>query len=190
MSLLYRAKHAKKPKLHVPLGAWLSYLIVATVVLTGVSFSKFATSEQNSGNANANIAVVVLDGGGDADTALLIDETNIEDDYSFYVANNADGRASDVALDYTLSVEFPDGTALPEGAEMMLEYSDAGEFVEMHLLSEVDGVYTYTGGADFAAGVEQQHDYRLSFKFGDVANLAQDYNFTDISISVRAEQLA
>lgn len=198
MNEQHNLKTAKRQKVRLPLRAYLSYLLIATLLLTGVSFSKFASS--GSANDSAKVAVVVVDGGsyGDETDLSLGNGVTIEE-YSFYLTNYND-VASEISLDYTVFVTMPDGQNLPDGVQMSLtyyydEYDDNGDFLQTveedcySIPSDQDGVYTFEGGADFAAGEWGYHDYILKFTVIDESLITQDYSFEGIEISVKAEQI-
>lgn len=184
MRVFYRAKYETKQKVRLPLSAYLSYLLVATLLLTGISFSKFAST--GSTDDGARVAVVVVDGGSSDATDLALGDGVESAGYSFYITNdNANGLVSEVALSYTISVTVPDGN-LPDGVAVTLTY-DGGEPYKSE--DPVDGVYTFAGGADFAAGASEQHNYTLTFTVTDESLLTEDSSFEGIEISVKAEQI-
>lgn len=179
----YHPKYAKKQKVRLPLRAYLSYLLIATLLLTGVSFSKFAST--GGADDSARVALVMLDGGGSGETDLSLGNGVASAEYSFYITNsNASGQVSEVPLRYTVFVTMPDGQSLPTGVTVTLTYENTA----YNPVSSENGVYTFDGGADFAAGVSAQHDYTLTFTV-DEAQISVDSTFTGISISVKAEQI-
>lgn len=181
----YHPKYAKKQKVRLPLGAYLSYLLIATLLLTGVSFSKYATT--GSADDGARVALVMLDGGSDdTNTDLSLGNGVASAAYSFYITNsNASGQVSEVPLSYTIFVTMPGGQNLPTGVTVTLTYDGGTAY---NPVSSENGVYTFNGGADFAAGVSAQHDYTLTFTV-DETQISVDSTFTGISISVKAEQI-
>lgn len=202
MNEQYNPETAKKQKVRLPLSAYLSYLLIATLLLTGLSFSKFASS--GSAGDDARVAVVVVDGGsyGDETDLSIGGDSEAIATYSFYLTNynEYDYVASEVSLDYTVFVTMPDGRNLPAGVEMSLtyyydEYDENGDLqgtVEKDCLSipsGEDGVYTFDGGADFAAGEWEYHDYILTFTVIDESLITENASFEGIEISVTAEQI-
>lgn len=51
-----RKETQKKPKLRLPVGAWLSYLLLLSLMLTGVTFSKYIAV--SPGGASARVATI------------------------------------------------------------------------------------------------------------------------------------
>lgn len=181
----YNEKHEKKSKMCIPLSAYLSYLLIATLLITGVSFSKYATT--GGTDDGARVAVVVMDGGSDAtSTDLSLGDGVLSASYAFYVTNNASERVSEVPLSYTVFVTLPDGATLPDGVTVTLTYESG---TADSPVSSEGGVYTFAGGADFEANVSAQHDYTLTFTVTDESLLTEDSSFTGVQISVKAEQI-
>lgn len=178
----YHPKYAKKQKVRLPISAYLSYLLIATLLLTGVSFSKYATT--GSADDSARVALVMLDGRGTSETTLSLGDGTESAIYEFYITNESAGTISEVPLSYTISVVMPNGQELPDGIGVMLLYDGTHDPESFE-----NGVYTFNTGASFAAGVKEQHDYRLVFTITDESQITEDTSFTGIEISVKAEQI-
>lgn len=197
----YHPKYAKKQKVRLPLSAYLSYLLIATLLLTGVSFSKYATT--GSADDGARVALVMLDGSGSGETDLSLGDGTASASYEFTIENYNVNGVSEVSLNYTVTVTMPEGKALPEGVDVTLTYTALvaqdlygyqvyeTKDVACRLVSSENGVYTFEGGAIFDAGAyaEQVHYYELAFTVTDESLITEDYSFTDIEISVKAEQI-
>lgn len=178
----YPEKSEKKAKARLPLSAYLIYLLIASTIFTGISFSKFASSQ--TVNGDAKVAFVSMDAGvndGQSDTLRIDTTTGTGADavanYGFYIEN----RSSEVAMRYKIIVELP--SALPTG--MTLTVADgAGQACAC---TTSGNVYTFTGTSEFAAGVEARHAYTLTFT-GD-SSLIGAGAFENILVSVTAEQI-
>lgn len=182
MRLFYRAKHAKKRKLRLPLSAYLSYLLITTVLLTGVSTSKFASTHSISDNARIAVVELAGDKVDGQSTALdvgesIVDPNALVTSYSFYVTN----QSSEVALEYSIVVTLP--KALPAGLTMTM--TPDGEAAE-EAASVQNNTYLFSGST-FQAGVTEQHTYTLTFTV--TGDIAQEDTLTDIKIAATAEQI-
>jgi len=95
-----------RKKRGIPLSVYLSYLLVATLLVTGVTFSGYITTA--TGGDEARVAMVVLDSGmtysdtlsfsgypGISSKAIPIDVSNYE----------SEEKSSEVALDYSIQAE-------------------------------------------------------------------------------------
>ena len=89
----YIPKHAKeKQKFHLPLSAWLSYLVVATLLFGSVSLAKYTTSTTDGDGARVakfEVAANKNDGQTDKITLNLVEREDTES-YSFIVNNNSE----------------------------------------------------------------------------------------------------
>ena len=92
-----------KKRMKLPVSAWLSYLLLATFLLTGVTFSKFTATTDGIDSARVAKFDVTVSGSGQAvDVGLKAGETAT---HTFTVTNN-----SEVAVDYYLEL-----TGMPAG---------------------------------------------------------------------------
>lgn len=201
----YHPKYAKKQNVRLPLSAYLSYLLIATLLLTGVSFSKYATT--GSADDGARVALVMLDGSGSGETDLSLGDGTASASYEFTIENYNVNGVSEVSLNYTITVTMPEGKALPKGVDVTLTYTGLSAEdlngtprpettnVACQLVSSDDevasGVYTFAGGAIFDTGKYTwlKHYYELAFTVTDESQITEDSSFTGIEISVKAEQI-
>lgn len=177
MNEQYHLQTAKKRKVRLPLSAYLSYLLIATLLFTGVSFSKYATT--GSADDSAQVALVMLDAGKESDPVdMEIMNGVTQSACQFYVTNGD----SEVALEYTITISLPE--ALPTGVTMALLDAQGSECT----LVNPENTYTYTYTSTFAAGTEAKHAYALTFT-GDENTVTGNYTIEGIQISVTAEQI-
>lgn len=47
-------RHKKKRKFHLPLSAWLSYLVIATLILSSISLARYTAATED--NSSARVA--------------------------------------------------------------------------------------------------------------------------------------
>lgn len=100
--MLNTTEKTSKNKLRLPLRAYLSYILLATLLFTGVSFSKFATT--SSGQDSARVAVMA------SDTSFVLNDINLAPgdayvDIPVTLTNQKDGRVCEVEQQYTMYVE-------------------------------------------------------------------------------------
>lgn len=170
----------------LPLSAYLSYLLVATLLFTGVSFSKFASTA--SGSDSATVARVVING-TETTTAntITLDKPNgsTTASYSFSVSNAKNGTVSEVSLSYKIIVNLPD--ALPTGVTVNLVKS--GSTAEhTATISNSNKTYTFSNSSfTFPAGSAATHSYTLNFVGG--GSLVESKILNGITVSVTAEQI-
>lgn len=118
----YIPKHAKeKQKFHLPLSAWLSYLVVATLLFGSVSLAKYTTSTTDGDGARVakfQVAATVNEDSIQTNkiTLNLVEREDTES-YSFLVNNN-----SEVVVRYKIIV-----SNIPEHILVSL---NGGEFRE------------------------------------------------------------
>lgn len=178
-----RAQVAKAGTPRLPLMVWLAYLLVCTLLLTGVSFSRYSVT--NSGDDTARGAAGLLTVGYDNSKTNLEMERGTEDelksvDFSFTVSNNN----SEVAIRYDLVITLD--AALPEGVTMELyKGEDSTPLADFSPASGTTCVVPDAG--TFAAGGQPVDSYKLVVT-GNYGIISSEYE-SNISISVQAEQI-
>ena len=162
--------------LKMPLHVYLSYLLVATFLFTGVSFSKYASTA--SGRSGARVAAFSVSASGEASAALVLEvlsEEQVSDSYSFTVTGN-----SEVAVRDIVTVTLPE--MLPNGITMTMTVNS------VEVSPETDGrVYKFS--RDLAFGADQ-HLWTLSFTADPGAlEITETFELDGISIYVDAIQI-
>ena len=169
-------KQKKMHRIRLPLHVYLSYLLVATFLFTGVSFSKYASSA--SAQSSAQIAAFSISVEGETSDALVLDvsdETQKSDSYSFRVTSNSEVMVTDV-----VTVTLPE--VLPEGIHMTMTVNSE------EIASDSNGG-TYTFVKNFEVG-EESHLWTLTFFADpDVIALGEEYVMDNIGIHVDAVQI-
>lgn len=166
-----------KSRPHLPLHVYLSYLLIGTFLLTGVSFARYISFADGSDSARVAAGTVVVTYDGDAAIEMIrpTDDGILMENFNFYVSNSG----SEVAIQYDLVVELD--APLPDGVTMTLD----GEPCE----GNSDNIYTFTNMGTFAAGVETINPHTLTFT-GDFSEYQTPGVFTyPITISVLATQI-
>ncbi len=174
----------KKRGLHIPLQVWLCYLLVATMLCTGVTFAKYTSTASGSDSARVAKWGVVVAPVAD-DTTVTINEENesTEDQsrsYEFTVTSEAE-----VSLEYKLEVVFPE--ALPTGLSIQMDDKDATA------TSADKTTFTFAGGTIAAGDSDKtrEHTLTVTAKLGTAADgaLAADFLNKNVTINVIAEQI-
>ena len=173
--LLFQKNRKEKSRVRLPLYVYLSYLLLASFVFTGVSFSKYASTA--SAQSSARVAAFSVSAEGES-TALLeldaSDEMKNTDSYSFSVTSN-----SEVAVKDIVTVALPQ--TLPDGVNMSMS-------VNGNLLEPTCSGNTYVYTADFGFGPET-HNWTLSFSINPELGLSEEGVLNNITIHVDAEQI-
>lgn len=161
------------------LPVWLAYLLVCTLLLTGVSFARYITTADGSDAARVAAGLVTV-GYDESKTAIQLVRPSgdgvLTENYEFTVSNGS----SEVAIQYDVVVTL--NKALGEGVTMTLDGQPG---------TETDGgkQYEFTNMGTFAAEMEQTIPHILSFT-GDFDTIrpGTDDNY-DIQISIRSRQI-
>lgn len=183
MKLFRRRESENGGRLRLPLSAWLSYLLIATLLFTGVSFSRFAAT------ASVSDSVTVAGFGISGAEVTTADTLSIEmpgsptTSYIFTVSNVANSKVSQVSMRYKILLTFPQ--ALPDGVSVSLAPTSSP--LDPCSFSKSNNTYTFTAFSDFAAGVSATHSYTLSFT-GD-SSLSEDSLLKGITVKIAAEQI-
>lgn len=143
-------------KFRLPLSAYLSYLLVATLLFTGVSFSKFASAAE--GSDTASVAKFSVDAAAYEDNTLTMDCKSIinagADSYIFTVTSD-----SEVTVSYDVVITLE--KALPEGVNMTLE--KGAEQIPC-TMTDSGKSFTAKNVCTIAAGTPQTDQYKLHFE--------------------------
>jgi len=185
MKLFRRRENENGGRLRLPLSAWLSYLLIATLLFTGVSFSRFAATASVSDSVTvAGFGI----SGAEVTTAdtITIDKPNnrLTADYQFQVKNvGSNGKVSDVALSYTIKLVLP--KALPTGVTVSCKMTSPSS--STCTVTRSGNTYTITAPANLPAGTSTTHAYTLSFTGG--TSLVTSDTISGITVSVSAVQV-
>ncbi len=178
MGSRYVEKNEREEKRRLPPYIYLAYLLVCTAVLTGVSLAGYTTTV--SGSDSARIAAFVVTASSTQDgNALVIDcadTSKLTQEYQFTVANNQDGKVSEVAANYDVVVTL--NQALPTGVSMTLDGNSG---------SASGNTYTFSNAGTFTAAAEEEIIHTLTFT-ADADTAAATSAPINITVSVHAEQ--
>lgn len=165
-------KYLKK-KVRLPLSAYLMYLLVATLLFTGVSFSKFATT--SSGEDDARVAVMAMDAVYDIPQELLIAPGETVE-LTVTLTNKEGSRICEVMQEYTLTVEN-----LTNNMALTYEY---------YLLEGAEETKQTVATGTFQAGVAESATYKIKITWPDAPQPAGSaFEVDGLKIVVKAEQI-
>lgn len=157
-------------KFRLPLSAYLSYLLLAAFLFTGVTLSSYVTSTSDATiTRSAKFQVIV--GSQAKELVINVNEDKFTDKFDFTVKSN-----SEVSAYYDIIVDLK--TALPEGLTMKLDTLDAD--------SVENNVYTFNRVGEFAPLDNSEHIHSLIFTATE--NLAENINLEDLQIKVLMSQ--
>lgn len=163
----------------LPLPVWLAYLLVCTLLLTGVSFARYITTANGGDTARVAAGLVTVNY-EESDAEIRLErptgnsvETN---KFEFSVSNGS----SEVAIRYDVVVTLD--MPLKDGITMKLDGQTGTATGE-------ENQYVFSNVGTFAAGENETIPHTLSFE-GDFGTIQKDMNDTyKIEISVRSQQI-
>lgn len=166
-------KYEKKNKMRLPLSAYLTYLLVATLLFTGVSFSKFATT--SSGEDSARIAVMAID-----TSYVIAEELSIAPgetvDFTVTLTNKEGDRICEVTQNYSMTVENLTNN-------MALSY-------DYYLMDGENESAKDSVGGTFHAGVEESATYKIKITWTGVPQPASSaFEVDGLKIVIKTEQV-
>ncbi len=165
----------KKQKFRLPLSAYLSYLIIATLLLGSVSLAKYTTSTTDSAGARVakfEVSAMPADGEASQTNRIMLDlvDSDGTDSYSLRVNNN-----SEVVVRYRIII-----SNIPE--HILVSLND-GEFQE-----HTGGTVTF--GSNGVLDIQGKADCKLTFKADDELKNYEAVLYTSkIKIEVRFDQV-
>lgn len=177
----YHEKHEKKKAARLPLSAYLSYLLVATLMFTGVSFSKFATTASGSDSARVAYVVVAASGEEKSQKNVVDAAKDIPYEYCVKVSNIKDGKVSEVALAYTIYVDLPDGFP----GEVNISISDTT--TDPITTTGGAGVLKFVSSKTLPAGDEQHNEHIITISGTD--DVSEGADNLELCIRIKAEQI-
>lgn len=162
----------------LPLYVYLSYLVICTLLLTGISFSRYISSANGSDSARVAKGVVTVSYDENSTKLEMIrpEEDGVETRaFPFEVSNGT----SEVAIQYDVVVKL--NQALQDGVTMKLD--------DMECSESTNNTYTFSNMGTFEAGVSDTKTHTLSFA-GDFNDIRPGTDDTyQITISIHSHQI-
>lgn len=164
----------EKKKFRLPIKAYLMYFIVATILFTGVSLSKYAVS--SGGSDSAGVATILVTDNAD-ETFLNLSATPGEDtQFELNLINKRGALVSETKIRYTLEILNLTGN-LPFTFTFYRK-GDGG------VLNEVGSTATAT----FEAGIDETHVYVVKIHL-PVLPEAQSQEIDALRLVITSEQV-
>lgn len=171
-------KQKQKKRKRLPLHVYLGYLMVCSLLFTGVSFAGYVSRSNGSDSARVAKGVVTVS----YDDRTFMELERPEDDgvrteqFKFYVSNGA----SEVAIRYDVVVTLDQ--ALKDGVTMQLDGMKGA-------VSDDKKTYTFSNVGIFEAGVSDTKTHTLSFA-GDFYEISPGTDdMYQIKISIHSQQI-
>lgn len=169
----------KKCTRRIPPMVWVTYLLVCSLILTGVSLARYVTTFRGGDEAQVAAGLVTVTYSDPTELVMTQPPDNPKgsgfQSFAFQVSN----ENSEVAIQYDLVIELEQ--PLPNGVTMMLDNID-------NMYQAQDGTtFIIPQEKPFKAGTPETREHRLFF-IGDYSTI-NDPSFRKIDISVRAEQI-
>ena len=169
----YAEKYEKKNKLRLPISAYLTYLLAATLMFTGISFSKFATT--SSGADHASVAVMAMDVSYEIENQFPIAPGETVE-FTVTLTNKENGRICDITQNYSMTVEN-----LTNNMNLSFSY--------ILVDGENETAYNSASGT-FHAGVEESATYRVIMTWTGAPQPANSaFEVDGLKIVIRSEQV-
>lgn len=178
-----RKYNSSKGNCPLPLHVYLAYLLVCTLLLTGVSFARYVSDANADDSAQVAKGVVTVSY-DDSTTVTLEQPDNYDEPQTGEFTFTVSSAGSEVAIRYDIVLNL--AQPLPTGVTIRL-YKN-GDPTPIH-------VFHYNGGTEvtvpdagmFEAGRQATDQYTLTFE-GDYNIIQECYDGT-VSISVQAAQI-
>lgn len=177
MKIIKQCEQRNKRKGRLPIYVYLGYLLICTLLLTGVSFASYVSTSTASDSACVAKGMVTVSYSDDTEIEMSRpDDDGVETrEFSFQVSNNA----SEVAIRYDVVVTLD--IPLPDGVTMTLD--------EQPCSGSDNNVYIFPNMGTFQAGVNDIKTHTLSFT-GDFTEMPSETDeIYTINISIHSQQI-
>ncbi|MDY4173364.1 MAG: hypothetical protein SOY17_11535 [Evtepia sp.] len=173
-------KKRKERRIRLPFHVWLTYLLICTLLATGVSSARYVSTSTAGDSTRTAVLAVNASSSGSGNT-LTIDKNNQSAGYSFTVANEDNGTVCETTLQYDVIVEL--SNPLPADVSMELASDDGVTVVPDNMTGNT---CTFSDVGIFEAGIEENDSYTLVFQTTGSPSVSCVIN---ADVSVRAEQI-
>lgn len=178
----------------IPLSVWLTYLLIVTVIFTGVTFSGYVTTVEGGDEARVAQHAFKVSGGGTDDWSINIDGLKKPGDSvtANFTVSNKDSKISEVTMGYRIDVQaegsIPLICKLTKGTEDVVinvnnEGSVGGQLSDSYVAKPEDYL---------TAGSEDSDSYTLTLTWpsdkNDIA-YAEGNRLVVLRVSVLGEQI-
>lgn len=162
--------------------ALLAYLLIVTLLFTGVTLARYHVSSRSRLKARAAKFEFTAQAGGNSDITLMLDEEDSEGNYNFTVTSN-----SETSVIYRVTVacvgQTGDPVPLPEGVLVKMDGSQTGVIGE-------DGLLTFEGGVFLSTDTVRTRSHKLTFTVDEAAQQTIEQTIEQtLTVYVTCEQL-
>lgn len=177
----------------IPLSVWLTYLLIVTVIFTGVTFSGYVTTVEGGDEARVAQHAFKVSGGGTDDWSLNIDGLKKPGDSvtANFTVSNKDSKISEATMKYSINVQaegsIPLTCTLTTGTETVFSTNNEGSAGGQLLGSYVTESEDY-----LTAGSEDSDSYTLTLTWPSEKNdiaYAEGNRLVVLRVSVLGEQI-
>lgn len=170
-----------KKKIHfLPLSACTAYLLVCTLLLTGVTVSKYTILSNDDDSAKAAGSEITVSGSDWSGEIVYGKGEKNDFQYDFSVKGE-----TEVAMEYDVIVDL--GGELPEGMEMTLDATRDG--ISEAEYDDNEGKYVFENAGIFEAGETEEIKHTLKLEAIPERMNNESHIFENISISLLAQQV-
>lgn len=172
-----KTTNQNQKKIHfLPLSACTAYLLVCTLLLTGVTVAKYTAVSDDDDSAKAAGSEITVSGSDWSGEIVYGRGEKNDFQYDFSVKGE-----TEVAMEYDVIVDL--GGELPEGMKMTLDAINYPEYDE--------GKYVFEKAGIFEAGEAEEIEYLHTLEFAVTEDNMNNESriFENISISLLAEQV-
>lgn len=170
-----------KKKIHfLPLSACTAYLLVCTLLLTGVTVSKYTILSNDDDSAKAAGSEITVSGSDWSGEIVYGEREKNDFQYNFSVKGE-----TEVAMEYDVIVDL--GGELPEGMKMTLDGTRDG--ISEAEYDDNEGKYVFENAGIFEAGETEEIKHTLKLEAIPERMNNESRIFKNISISLLAEQV-
>lgn len=174
-------KKVHKKIRHFPIFVYLSYFFISTLMLTGISFSRYISTTKGEDGADVAAGIVVAVPETKGNLTLQLEENQSTIAYDFTVSNEKNGTMSEVAIQYDIIVALNE--PLPDGISLQLD----GESPERQQ-EKKEYVFSQAGVFDAAKGEKHNHTLIFQAKKEDVLKEQETMERT-VTVTVHAQQI-
>lgn len=178
MKIIKQCEQRNKRKGRLPIYVYLGYLLICTLLLTGVSFASYVSTSTASDSACVAKGMVTVsydENNTEIEMSRPSDDGIDTREFTFQVSNNA----SEVAIRYDVVVTLD--TPLPDGVTMTLDGRECS--------GANDNTYTFSNIGTFEAGVNGIKEHKLVFTGDFRVYQTEGEHMYPVTILILSEQI-
>lgn len=165
-------RHKKKRKFHLPLSAWLSYLVIATLILSSISLARYtAATEDNSSARVAGFGVSATANKAEGQTNKIVLNTTTLNSvtYALTVSNT-----SEVVVKYKIIIKN-----VPNGIDVSVNGSENLPHHEKTVTYAANDVLKMNCTKECTITFRAHDEYTTAKKYEDKMTVEVQFNQVD-----------